>query len=479
MRVPFAQQTKEVLEHAYEPGWFFFWDPRTGKTYTAVLEIALWIKLGITRILVVAPKSGCDVWLDKEELGSFHPFRVRVVDLSSDDPITVRSAQVAALDASMPTVIVVNRDVIFKERLKNRKTGAMIAGLLRDLERWGPEALILDECHDYRTPGSRRSRAALALAKHAKFKRGLSGTPDPTDYIDYYGQFKIIAPEVFGTRKDKFEERYCIMSRIIPGQVNHYINTDELQAKIFSRATRVRQRDCFDMPDVLPDIFIEVPFTKLARDLYDDLAKHYVAEFLGLKIDATHQLARLSILHQLAQGFVRNEGGDIEWVCDNKIKAALDYADEMMRAGKRLVIFHKYTPEGERLYAALSKLYGVAAVAALNGDTRRVDRTSKPFVSNPRLRILVAQEQTANLSISLKEADHVLWYSWGPEWDINHQARQRIFADRAEKPHGLSYTFLEVPKTADRFMYKTVQKKMTDSAALLDTGFRKAVFGEL
>ena len=477
MRVPYAHQTREVLEHAYEPGWFLIWEPRCMKTYTCVMEIALWIKLGIQRILVVAPKSGCDVWMDKEELGSFDRQRVRVIDLSTDDEIAIRSAQLAALDNSMPTVIVVNRDVIFKERPKKKNSGEMLTGLQKALVKWNPEALILDEFHEYRTPSSRRSRAALALAKNARFRRGLSGTPDPTTYVDYYSPFKIVCPEVFGTRKSDFEERYCEMSRIFPNKVDHYKNVDELRAKIFSRATVIRQRDCFDVPEVLPDIFITVPFTKLARELYDELTKEYVAEFLGLDIDATHQLARLAILHQLAQGFVRNEGGEVEWVFDGKIKAALDYVDEMMRAGKRLVIFHKYRPEGERLYGELSKRYGVQAVTELNGHTPRSERSHKPFFDNAALQIFVAQEQTANLSISLKEADHVLWYSWGPDWDVNYQARQRIFAQRSEKPHGLSYTFLEVPKTADRFMYNTTARKQRDSEALLDSGFMKAARG--
>jgi SNF2 family DNA or RNA helicase len=465
-----TQQQTEIEQNAFKEGWFLFWDPRTGKTRTIVYEHALWIQNGLRRALIVAPATACSVWLDAPELGRFDPAQVSVIDLSEGSIAERRETLYALHNTDLPTIVVVNRDVIFKERPRGNDT---LTGLCKALADWAPEALTLDECHDYRTPSSRRSRAAMHLAKHARFRRGLTGTPDPKNYIDYYGIFKIIAPEVFGTSKQKFVERYAIMEQFYP-KVKQYINVEELRARIQSRASIVRQADCFDMPDILPDIMLPVPFTKLARELYDELTKNFVADFLGAEIDATHQLARLAILHQLAQGFIRHDDGEVEWVFEGKIKAALEYAGEMLRSGKRLVIFHHYRPEGQRLANSLGK---IANVGVLNGDTPKSQRSPAPFRDNPSMQIFVAQEETANLSISLAEADHVLWYSYGCEWDVDYQARQRIFAERSKKPHGLSYTFLEVPQTADRFMYRTARRKQIDSEALRSVGFKEAARG--
>jgi hypothetical protein len=470
-------QQREVEEHTFESGWFLYWDPRTGKTRPIVYEIAHWIKAGVQRILVVAPRNGCKVWLKEDELGVFAPSRVCIVDLSTDDSIAARATALSALlDFSMPTIVVVNRDVIFKER--TTKTGTL-TGLQKALLKWGPQALILDECHDYRKISSKRSRAAEALAKRATYRRGLTGTPDPRNYIDYYSQFKIICPEVFGTRKVDFIERYCNMNPYYPNKVESYKNVEELQTKIYSRASRVRQSDCFDMPDVLPDSFVDVPFTRLARNLYDELVENSCAEFLGLQLDATHQLARLAILHQLAAGYVRDGSGNPEWIFDGKIRAALEFIDEMVFADKRIVVFHQGTPEGERLYAECLKKYGAKVTGALNGQTPDRQRSPHPFRDRPNMRIFIAQEDTANISISLRESDHTLWYSWGPKHDIREQARQRIFDERKNKPHGLSYTFLNVPKSVDQFYTKILAKKLSASHALLDGGFRRAAYGDV
>lgn len=338
--------------------------------------------------------------------------------------------------------------------------------------------LAVHNCHDYRRISSKRGQAAEALAKRARFRRGLSGTPDPRDYLDFYGQYKIVAPHVFGTRKSDFQDRYCKMSYHFPNKVDGYRNVEELRAKLFSVASRVRQEDCFDMPEILPDIFVDVPLSRLARELYSELTANYVAEFLGIELDATHQLSRLTILHQLAQGFVRDEQGNPEWVFDGKIKAAHDYIEEMLRADKRVVVYHHYTPEGERLFNECVKEYGAKRVGRLSGGVTRLDRSPHPFADRPQMRVFVAQESTAQLAISLREADHVLWYSWGPAADVNYQARQRIFDERSKKPHGLSYTFLRSVNTADAFMTNTIARKRTASQMLLDFGFAKAAKGE-
>lgn len=472
-----AHQTREIEAHAFEPSWFLFWDPRTGKTRTIVDEIALWISQGCKRVLIVAPQSACGVWLKDDELGRFDLSKVNIVDISSDESIVDRTHSLRLdTDAVLPNIVVVNRDVIFKERSRGEGKGKL-TGMQAALKRWGPQAIVFDEVHDYRSVSSKRSRAAYEIAKRAPVRRGLSGTPDPRDYIDYFGIYKIIAPDVFGTRKSDFLERYCNMNHWYPNKVDSYRNVEELQAKIFSRASRVRQQDCFDMPDVLPDIIQDVPFTKLARELYTELVKNTVADFLGLEIDATHQLARLTILHQLAAGYVRDEHGSAEWVFDGKINATLDYVDELIRADKRVVIFHHYTPEGERLELLLAKRYK-GRVGSLNGKTPRGQRSPEPFLAAPKMRVFVAQEDTANVSISLKQADHILWYSWGPRSEIHYQARQRIFAERSEKPHGLSYTYLEVPNTVDGFYRQTIARKVSASQALLDSGFTKAAYGK-
>jgi hypothetical protein len=460
-----AHQRREIDEHALEPGWFQLWDPRVGKTRAAVYKIAAWISVGCRRVLIVAPKGACDVW--RGELLRFDPGRVCVVDLS-DGPIAVRKSRIVTLEEEqLPVVAVVNRSVL--------KALTRIKSKDQPLRKWGPDALVLDESHEYKTPSAECSAAAFLLAQKTRFRLGLTGTPDPEDYVDFYGQFKIIAPEVFGTNLSEFEKRYVDRNPMFRSKIDGYRNVEELRQKIFSRASRVVQSDCFDMPAVR-DISRTVPLPRIARELYTELVKNATADFFGIDIDATHQLSRLTILHQLAAGFVRN-GDEVEWIHDAKIEAALEEIESL--GTKRVVLFHRYRAEGARLHSLLKNRYGNESVRVLNGDTPGSERSATPFLTWGALRIYVAQEDTANMAISLREADHVIWTSWGPKSNVHFQARQRIFDEATCKPHGLTYTYLNAPDTVDAFMTATIARKRSASEMLLDVGFQNAALGRV
>lgn len=478
------QQT-EVDERSLEPEWFQYWDPRTGKSRPCVFKVGVWIaRAGVRRILIAAPKSACQVWLKEDELGRFDDSAVRVVDLS-DGPVVQRGVVLESLRAELrPTIVVVNRSVLYPLTMVNGRPGP--------LRRWNPDALVLDEVHEYKTPSAACSRAALMLAPNCKFKLGLTGTPDPEDYEDYYGQFKIVSPQTFefpierkrkgrpsvweiATTKEGFDARYIQRNAIFPSKIDNYLNVDELRAKVFSKSSRVRQEDCFDMPAVR-DITVPVHFTKLVRELYDELVANATAEYFGLDIDALHQLTRITVLHELCAGFIKN-GKETEWVFDGKIKATLGQVEDLVSARKRVVVLHHYRAEGARLVEELRKKYGKEVVRDLHGDTPGRDRSPTPFKTWPNMLIYVAQEDTANMAISMREADHVVWTSWGTKSNVHYQARQRIFDQAEQKPHGLTYTYLEVPNSVDGTNRNIITRKRSASDALLNYGFEAMAYG--
>jgi SNF2 family DNA or RNA helicase len=459
---PWAHQANAIAQYALVPRWCHFWDPRTGKTLTTVHEMAVWMSAcGVRHVLIVAPQSACPVWMEDDNLGLFDSSRVRVVDASAG-PLTERAKTILDLrQADIPTILLVNQEAL--------------ATLTPALLKWGPHAVVLDEAHAYKTPSAKRSMVARKLADKARFVRALTGTPDPRSYIDYYGIYKVVDPAVFGTVKTVFERRYVIYDRFVPQKIDRYLNEEELREKIFSRADRVRQEECFDMPDAR-DITIETPLPRVARRLYDELSKKHCAEFYGLEIDATHQLARLGIFQQLAAGFVRNEDGHAEWLHEAKVTAIMQQLEMLLRADKRVVVFYHYRPEGEKLAPLIRKELD-PYLLELNGDTPRSHRYARPFAQKPKARVFLAQENAANLGLSLKEADHVLWTSWGDRPDVHKQARDRIFADRVEKPHGLTYAYLEAPNTVDWAFRASIARKQRISEVLLDVGFERTLKG--
>lgn len=75
--------------------------------------------------------------------------------------------------------------------------------------KWGPQDIIADEAHFLMSADAKRSRALRRLGRYAQTRRALSGTPDPQGPLAFYAQYAFLAPDIFGTSKTKFIERYA------------------------------------------------------------------------------------------------------------------------------------------------------------------------------------------------------------------------------------------------------------------------------
>lgn len=74
----------------------------------------------------------------------------------------------------------------------------------------GPDLVILDEAQYCKTPGSKRTKAALKLGQRAEWCWLLSGTPMPNDPRELYAVFKYLWPEIMRvTTAFAWMDRYC------------------------------------------------------------------------------------------------------------------------------------------------------------------------------------------------------------------------------------------------------------------------------
>ncbi len=75
-----------------------------------------------------------------------------------------------------------------------------------------PQLVILDEAHYCKSPGAKRTKAALKLAAAAPSAWLLSGTPMPNDPRELYAVFKYLWPGAFPELNTQFKwmDRFCL-----------------------------------------------------------------------------------------------------------------------------------------------------------------------------------------------------------------------------------------------------------------------------
>lgn len=451
MEALWQHQERELKEHLTDPARAILWEPRTGKTRL----IAEWLRRlpRWKRALIVVPKTIAGVvWVP--ELRTRIPFAV--VDLT-EGSVEHRRTRLAALRG--PYVVVINYDVLWPLRF--------------DLRKWRPDVIVLDESHLIKRSGARRSMAAHLLGPVAAYRRTLTGTPSPKSLRDFFSQYKFVDPSIFGTSREVFDGRFCIMHPLYPDTVRGYRNVEELRKKIFSIASRVRREECFDVPK---DLFItrRMAMPTSMRKVYDGLAK---AAF-------SNRLERLLRLQQFTSGILPSWGSlpaqalrgmldpaepdDLGGTLTHDLKARMVAAelDETLDAGNKAVVWCRFRLEQQQIAKTIEANYPDVEVWQLNGDTSKDDREEmeRAFRTDSHSQVIVSTIQTGRLGLSFAEAQMDVFASLTFDYEHYEQALLRTF-----KPgHPRTHVFIELEKTVDQLIFKANRKKQNISLQFLD-----------
>ncbi|MDE2098120.1 MAG: DEAD/DEAH box helicase [Patescibacteria group bacterium] len=453
-----AHQQEEIEKHWAAPARALLWPPRSGKTRAIADHLQrLEAERGVTRTLIIAPQFVCKtVWPEElERIGR------SALDLSSG-PLVQRKTRLTWMRQSKPSpgihaIVLVNWDAL--------------ARLVPEILAWGPQLVIADEAHYAKAAGAARSRAYHRICAQAQYRRALTGTPTPRDYIDAYSIWKGLDPSIFGTSKAAFERRYCELDPW--GRPKFYRNLPELQTKMHSISSVFdRAKAWRDMPPQIVSRRLALPPD--VRALYDDLVKKTVAEWEGVEIDATHKLARITKLQELTAGFITNEQGEPVWVHETKIEAAVSECVDLVNAREQVVVFYHFTPEGKRLEERLIEEVGRDAVARVGGDVSVATRVDlqKRFNGRGTPRIMVMQD-SLGIGISLKAASYLVRMSYPLDYAAYLQSNERIY----EPGKPLTYVTLDVERSVDQFARRVCMDKKRASDELLGLGFEGVALG--
>lgn len=421
---PYRHQAKEFDEHKNDAARALLWQMRTGKTKVMIDTAAYQFCQGaITGVIVLAPNGVHNNWI-KRELPvhcsvpyKFHVYRASAVKTKWHEAgvnVVCDKAQgnLSFLAMNSESIRTDNAQAIIKRFLKAHK---------------GKVFLIVDESHDFRTPGSRRTKVARALAKRCAFRRILTGTSVSNTPLAAWSQFEILQPEALGYRTyGDFKARYAVyrMARTKGGrqfeQLDSYCNLDELTDRIGQWSSVVLREDCDDMPDLSETI---TPFSMAdkQRKVYDKLVRDYILEDSGYDGGA-----RLLKLQQLARGWFKDEFGEIvDVISDEHNPSLIALERDVMSTDNKVIIWCQFKEDISKVAKLMDRL-GVGSVQ-YHGDVRNKDRESAidNFMRFKKVRVFIGQPQAGGTGLNLSAAGTIIWYSHTQDLIIREQASER------------------------------------------------------
>ena len=417
-------------------------------------------RLGDTRVLVVCPKAVVPVWGREatKYLGENAP---PVLALTQDGT----KAKAEALGRMGDGIVVVNYESAWRDPLA------------KAIEAWAPAMLIIDELHRIKSPTGRASKWLGALASTVGHRLGLTGTPLAHGPLDIWAEYRAVAPRVYGGTYSQFRMRY-----LRPAMMNEWPDKDvmitagrggalqrwklhrmdELEAKAYLIAHRVKVADVLDLPestDTTWEVDLEPEAKRVYREIEDDFIAQVGAGAAGGVVTAANAMTVALRLAQVTGGTVKDEEGREHRVSEAKEKLLAELLEDMKEAGEPVVVFGRFHSDLDAIHSACRR----AGMTSGELSGRRSDLAAW---QDGETDVLVAQVQSGSVGIDLVRARIAIWFSLDYNAANHEQARARVL--RAGQTRNVQYHYLTARGTVDGAVLAALANRKSIVDAIVD-----------
>ena len=356
---PFEHQRTALKKGAQHSAYAYFMEMGTGKTKVAIDNANYLFSIkAITHVLVVAPNSVYRNWIKEIETHS-----------TNESTISVHKDKIIYGEGKL------NWFLINVEALSHKSGVDVIS---KYINKYGRQMLwILDESTTIKNKSAKRTRNICKLGKLVAYKRILTGSPITKSPLDLYTQCEFLSPELLGFDSYyTFRARYAVMQQVEMGgrQVlfpKYYTNLDELTEKLKLFSYRVKKQDCLDLPEKLYTTR-KIILSSKQIEIYERLKKQAYAIVNSQEVSFANKLTEILRLHQVANGFVKSDEGEINVFEDcPKLKELLSILEE---ADGKFIIWANYVQNIKTIIDKLKEVYGANSVVSIFGEVSTEDR---------------------------------------------------------------------------------------------------------
>ena len=330
--------------------------------------------------------------------------------------------------------------------------------------------MVIDESTTIKNPKAKRTKNILSLRWRARKRRILTGSPVTKSPLDLYTQCAFLDPALLGFKSYyAFRNRYCTFDEVYVARgeaimvPDGYTNLEELEEKLKLFSTRVTKDECLDIPDKIYQKR-EVVISGDQRRVYDRLRREALAKFENETISVHNQLTEILRLHQVANGYVKSDDGEILEFNNEKLKALLEILEE---TDQKVIIYATYVHNINEIIAALNDKYGTESVVSIYGETEQQDRmlAVDRFQKDSKCRFLVGNPSTAGYGLTLTAAKYVIYYSNNYNLEVRLQSEDR--AHRIGQTKNVVYIDIMAKDTIDEKIVRALKRKIQLSAQTL------------
>ena len=465
---PYAHQLTALQKSWNKETYAYFMEMGTGKTKVLIDNLAMLYDRGkVDGALIIAPKGVIGTWYN-QEIPTHLPDHIENVSVLWQALITKKQKE--NLDSLFKTEEKLHILIMNVEALSTSK-GTEFAAKFLNCHR---SMIAIDESTTIKNSSAKRTKNILSLAKLAKYRRIMTGSPVTKNPLDLYSQCEFLSPwllnfQSFYAFRNRYAEMKTINARGRSIQVvNYFKNIGELSDKLKNFSYRVLKEDCLDLPD---KIYVKrnIALTPEQLKVYQQMKTTALAILNGKQVTSVTVLTQLMRLHQITCGHFTADDGSTQIIKNNRISELMNVLEEI--EGKA-IIWANYQHDIVQIQKAITKEYDKDYAVTYYGLTPQDERQEniKKFQNDPNCRFLIGTPQTGGYGITLTAANTVIYYSNG--YDLEKRLQSEDRAHRIGQKKAVTYVDLITEKTVDEKIVKALRKKINIASEVLGEELR-------
>ena len=471
---PYPHQLQEYTEHTFDGARAIFWYMRTGKSKAMIDQACrLYIDGKIKALLIVAPNGVHENWIDIEipkhmwdlvlyKTWTWNTVLKENITHVCDFRATCASKQLRIFSFPSSTLIHPLAKKALAQSIKSAD---------------GKVLVVFDEAHDFRTPGSKRTKWARAFSKRCAFRRILTGTPDFNSLLHYYSQLELLHPNAMGHNTfSAFKERYAIYEMTNRGypRLMGYKNISELKERMMEYASVIRREDCPWLSNINP-ISIEIGMTERQKKAQQVLNSKLFDAVKDIPKDNTFEMIseiqKSWIKHQqVVSGFIGGVDPETgakmlhEIVAPEQNPRIQRLLKEVQYTTDQVIVWCQFRYDIRTLVDILRQ-HDISCSAYYGQTSATEKRRIRQEFNRGSIRVFVGQPQSAGLGLDLSASSKIIWYSHTYNAIVRSQANER--ATSIENANIDLIDFWAKP--IDKTMLKALESKANISEYIANT----------
>ena len=448
---PYEHQREALNESAEKIQWAYFMEMGTGKTKVTIDNIGyLSFKGKINAVLVIAPKSVYTIWESEIETHMPKAIKYKIFKWNIDKPKDYEKLN----KYEHLRIFLINVEALSTKR--------GFDGCVDFLSKNKLNFVVLDESTTIKNKSAKRTKNILGLRKLSHIRRILTGSPITKSPLDLFTQCQFLSPELLGFSSYlAFRNRYAEMTDIPVGSgrfisvPKYYKRLEELEMKLKQFATRIRKDQCLDLkPKVRQRRYIELEGE--SKNIYNRLRTSALAIVEDSTISFSNKLTEIIKLHQVCNGFTKDDDGKMLPLHDQKIKALHEIIDE---SDGKIIIWANYLWNIHQIIHSLKSRYGDQSVVSIFGEVGVEDRKKavELFQNDSNVRFFVGNPTTGGFGLTLTACNTVVYFSNNYNLEVRMQSEDR--AHRMGQTGTVVYVDIVAKNTLDEAIMKSLINK--------------------